>query len=667
MKKILLFCACFLALTATLHAKDTTVNVANEVANCELIGYPEWRDDCYEALGKKVQTYSLCLKISNPFKRSECLAANPPKSDADCLGRENSRDIDACFIQLKDARNDLSICKKIQDRDARKSCYTCTGSEAKSDKEKNLCFEFLAQKTQDKSICDMIDSKTAKNACINGMTTAIPVEGCEQPANFTEFKLCKQFAVAQSVMKKTKPVPVKTKAATKPTTVVKKNKTVEKIDELEQTHDTKAAAVAIKKQEKADKIQEAKNAKAAKAQEKADKLQQMKEDKAAKAEEIKAKIQEKKDTLMNAKESKVQEKADKIQEAKDAKAAKAQEKADKLQQMKDDKAAKAQEKADKLQRMKEDKAAKAEEIKAKTQEKKDSLKNAKESKAQEKADKIQEAKNAKAAKAQEKADKLQQMKNKKAAKIQEAKDAKAAKAQEKADKLQQMKDKKAAKIQEAKDAKAAKAQEKADKLQQMKNDKAAKAKERAAKVTKVSTKSAKASEMPTENKIPSDETVTVNDEIPVEIPIEEAVEEIESADIPAKNSNDDGTDKPNSDKDPYSQPDESLSMPPKAIKAQMNGFGCTKGFGSWVEPPLAKKVEIACDKENLAQFRPLLNRCTTTDRDPTIILFDVNKDGCTTCADLHQWQKKVNELYKAKKRSTNGNNLSLKECNERKF
>ncbi|MCB9771892.1 MAG: hypothetical protein H6754_05025 [Candidatus Omnitrophica bacterium] len=611
MKKIILFCACFLALTATLHAKDTTINVANEVANCELIGYPEWRDDCYEALGKKVQTYSLCLKISNPVKRSECLAANPPKSDADCLGRENSRDIDACFIQLKDARNDLSICKKIQDRDTRKSCYTCSGSEAKSDKERNLCFEFLARKTQDKSVCDMIDNKTAKNACINGMTTAIPVEGCEQPANFTEFKLCKQFAIAQSVMKNTKPVPAKAKVSAK-------------TDELPQTRNMKAAMVTVKKQEKAEKLQQSKDAISAKTEAMKDKAQEAKDARAAK-------IQEAKD----ARAAKAQEKADKLQQMKDDKAAKAQEAKDaraaKIQEAKDAKAAKAQEKADKLQQMKDDKAAKAQEAK------------------DARAAKIQEAKDAKAAKAQEKADKLQQMKDDKAAKAQEAKDARAAK------------------IQKAKDAKAAKAQEKADKLQQMKDAKAAKLKEKAAKVTKARTQSAKTSEISTENTITTNEAVNMDVEIPVEIPIEEAVEESDFADTPSETSNKDGADKPNNDKDPNSKINESMSMSPKAIKAQISDFGCTKGFGGWVEPPLAKKVEIACDKENLAQFRPLLNRCTTTDRDPTIILFDVNKDGCTTCADLQQWQKKVNELYKAKKRSTNGNNLSLKECNERKF
>ncbi len=96
--------------------------------------------------------------------------------------------------------------------------------------------------------------------------------------------------------------------------------------------------------------------------------------------------------------------------------------------------------------------------------------------------------------------------------------------------------------------------------------------------------------------------------------------------------------------------------------------GCTKGFGTWTEPPPSKNEQMICDKENIEQFKPLINRCLTTDRHNVLIMsYDVNKDGCVTCADLNQWKAKVKDLYHAKKRLTDARYLYVKECQDRKF
>jgi hypothetical protein len=257
---------------------------------------------------------------------------------------------------------------------------------------------------------------------------------------------------------------------------------------------------------------------------------------------------------------------------------------------------------------------------AKAQEKAQQRRQALKAKAQTKADKlaaIQEAKEAKA-------EKLQQAKDERAAKAQEKaqqrRQALEAKAQTKADKLtaiQEAKEAKAEKLQQAKDERAAKAQEKA---QQRRQALEAKAQAKADKFTET----------------PVAEEMKVRNFQPQQPAAENTLE---------------------SSPTPKNKPHTEASEP-----------GCTKGFGSWVEPPQSKRNEIACDKENIKEFEPLLNRCLTTERNNIMILsYDMNKDGCVTCADLQHWKRQVDDLYKAKKRSTNGKYLDLKACRERKF
>lgn len=78
MKKLLVFLAILLVLTPTLQAKTSILD--QRIANCERIGYPEWRDDCFISLGKAAQNYALCLKFVTKERQDQCFISNPPKA-----------------------------------------------------------------------------------------------------------------------------------------------------------------------------------------------------------------------------------------------------------------------------------------------------------------------------------------------------------------------------------------------------------------------------------------------------------------------------------------------------------------------------------------------------------------------------------------------------------
>lgn len=96
MKKLLLFLGLLLAWTPMLHAKESLLQ--QQILSCERIGYPEWRDDCFETLGLTAQNYSLCLKITNKERRAMCFVSHPPQSLADCQLNQNQKDINACLF-----------------------------------------------------------------------------------------------------------------------------------------------------------------------------------------------------------------------------------------------------------------------------------------------------------------------------------------------------------------------------------------------------------------------------------------------------------------------------------------------------------------------------------------------------------------------------------------
>jgi hypothetical protein len=633
MKKIIYLLAFLFAFTANLSAAEETLQ-SKQIASCERIGYPEWRDDCFESLGRDVLSYSVCLKISNEDRRERCVRIHPPKSEYDCL--KDAATSDSCLRHLKQSTNDLELCKKIKDHNIKRECFIGLVS---NEKDANIALEFLAKQQQDSTLCDLIDVKTAKTSCVANISKKNTVEGCENPQTVAEYKQCKQFALLQAEEMKTVRKAPKAKAQAKQIKV------------------SKPAPAPVKKAEnksanKAAKLQAAKDARALKAEEKADKLQAEKDAREAKLQEAKdartAKAQEKTDKLQAVKDAREA----KLQEAKDARAAKAQEKADKLQAVKDAREAKRQEAKETKISKQTNKAVRVpaqavvkEEIpqvsepvveepvespvpiveedtepiaEAPTEESpqvadenqveaepiiEQTTGEAPEPTVEQEAAAIAKtvveetiAKELpKKTKAQERTEQLQK-----------AKEERAAKAQEKADKLKAAKDaieqNKAEKIQKAKEAKEALANEKAEKLQRIKTEREAKEQEKAERLKKAK-----------EAKMPS------------------------------------------------SKPTETMNT--NAVASST----CTKGFGSWTEPPQKKNDEIACDKENIDQFATLLNSCMASDHNINILSFDMNKDLCVTCDDLKQWQKQVKKLFEAKKRSTDARYLMLKECAERKF
>jgi len=91
MRKHNFVCAFFLAPDLSGPGQESS---PTEITNCDSIGYPEWRDDCYQSLGKNFKTYSLCLKISNPQKnKPNALRPIRRTSDDECL-KQKSGDVD---------------------------------------------------------------------------------------------------------------------------------------------------------------------------------------------------------------------------------------------------------------------------------------------------------------------------------------------------------------------------------------------------------------------------------------------------------------------------------------------------------------------------------------------------------------------------------------------
>jgi len=625
MKKIILFFTFMLAFAAAVPAAEETMQ-SKQISSCERIGYPEWRDECFESLGRDVLSYSVCLKISSADRRERCLTDHPPKSESDCL---IGTDSDSCLRHLKEATKDITLCQKIKDHDVKIQCYTGSVNE----KDKNIALEFIAKQQQDKSICDLIDSKSSKSSCVTGLTTRNTVEGCEAPATVAEFKQCKQFTLLQQAqMKNMQKAPkTKTKQAkvvtTKPQTKGAKVNTPKEI---------RAPKVENIKEVQKTKAQLAKEAREAKAQEAADKLQAAKDERATKLqadkdakEQMKAyKYQE----IQDAKNAKADGKATKLQEAKDAREAKDQESANKIQAAKDAREAKAQESADKIQAAKDAREAKAQEAR-----------NASEAMAKEKAEKLEQAKEAKKAKTMKVMKKVETvpepMIEEKAEDVSQAAveepiieqtpgsapepiveqkvvtksvPQKSAAGKKRAGMMLQAKEEREARQEAAR----SKAQAKADEIQAAKDAIAHKKADKiqAAKDAKEAREAKMKQYVPTEKNI-----------------------------------------------------DKTNAPATTGYKATVNMGKCTKGFGSWTEPPQKKSEEISCDKENVDKFAALLNRCIAADRDINILSYDMNKDLCVTCDDLKQWQKQVKKLYDAKKRSTDGKFLKLKECAERKF
>lgn len=93
--------------------------------------------------------------------------------------------------------------------------------------------------------------------------------------------------------------------------------------------------------------------------------------------------------------------------------------------------------------------------------------------------------------------------------------------------------------------------------------------------------------------------------------------------------------------------------------------GCVHGFGGWIEPPQDEKQEIACDEENLKQFKVFLGRCHISKSDE----YDLDKDGCVTCRDYSMWKQNIKKLYELHKRSTDGNGQTLifEPCDKKTF
>ncbi len=580
MKKIILFCAFFLAWAGPVHSKETLQE--KQIAGCEAIGYSEWRDDCFESLGRNVLNYSLCLKITNKFRRDTCVAQYPPNADKDCLANKDSGAQDSCLMALKNATQDLSLCKKISEQKLKKECYACSTNA----KDTNPCLEFRAQQLQDKSICDLIDIKSSQTACLFGISAHTNVEGCEQPQSLQEFRQCKQFELAQKEERQNAKKAA-TKMKTQKIVPAKTTKIQEKPLKIKQTQEAQAA----RQEEKFAKLKKAKDTQAAKAQEKTEKLQK----------------------AQNAKTAKVHAKAVKIKQAQDAQL---QMKAEKLQKIQHVKAARLDKKkivsaAEPavaippaiLSEQKDETILPASKDLEKTATAELTVQTSNESKDTEveipqTTDIEPEEKLAKEEKIPELPAVLPKATTKaqeKAAKLQADKAAKSAREQEKTAKLQKMKNAKAEKVRAS-----------AEKIQNAKNERIAKARE---KVTQ--------SEQLKKNRV---------------------------------------------------QTKMAKVQPAKRLNSEIVEPVCIKGFGSWSDNPQKKNDEIACDKENIVAFVPLLNHCLTTDRNNIMIMsYDVNKDGCVTCDDLSQWKRKVQELYKAKKRSTNGPALFVAECKDRKF
>ncbi len=589
MKKLILLSAFWLGFASVLLANETLVE--KQISSCERIGYPEWRDDCYESLGKSLQSYSICLKITNKQRRAMCFIAHPPQNTQDCLLNKSPYEIDVCLMSLKQSTKDLSLCKSISDRAIRKNCYACSSNA----KEMPMCLEFRAKQLNDKTICNLLDTPKAQMACLSQIAAKTTVAGCEQPQSLLDFKLCRQFAIAQNEEIKN----------------TKKNHEKEKIQKSNQDKQAlisqKAEKIKQEKNERLAKLQQAKEEKAAKLQQQKDARQAMTKDKAAKAQQAK------------------EEKAARLKHEKEAHAAIAQKRSEKIQ-----KEAQAHKRTQTKQQAKVNQENSSQEKLIPTQPVEQSL-DIKNALTEDQGDIFSQTMTPAPINPVKYSTNPQASATSESVKISDiprTDDSKLTGAEAKSEKIKKENEAKAQareqKVRKLNEYKEAKAKEKRDRIQKAKEEKESKAKEKAAKLKEAKEKR--------------------------EAQAKERTDKIKKAKedrLKSKQTN-------------------IQDAQPQSDATQFNG--CTKGFGSWTEPPQPRNEEILCDKENIEQFKPLINHCLTTDRHNILIMsYDMNKDGCVTCADLNQWKRQVKELYRAKKRSTDERYLNLKECQDRKF
>lgn len=335
MKKIFLVAAFFLAMTSALFAAQTKEQ--RDIADCEMIGLPAWRDDCFETLSKKLPYYYICLKISDPQRRERCAMVHPPMSMDDCALNHQPRDYDSCLVLLKNTVKDFSICKKIGDPKIKKSCYACSPK----NKDIDVCLQYRARELQDKSICDLLSSKKEISQCLAGMTLVIPVAGCENPQSLQEYKLCRQFQMAQQEQNK-KSTGTSSQARKERAAQIREEKSRQKAMKLDQAREARQAKI----DEKRSKKQKLDQAREAAMEEKKARIQKTRDEKQSKIENQNLKIQTKKE----AREARAKEREEKIRQAKAAREAKIEERKQQIQQKKE---ARAQARNQRLEKQKE--------------------------------------------------------------------------------------------------------------------------------------------------------------------------------------------------------------------------------------------------------------------------------------------------------------------------
>lgn len=99
-------------------------------------------------------------------------------------------------------------------------------------------------------------------------------------------------------------------------------------------------------------------------------------------------------------------------------------------------------------------------------------------------------------------------------------------------------------------------------------------------------------------------------------------------------------------------------------------INCVYGFGGWGKIREADQ-ERACDAKNLKKFLEVFGKCGKDKKqvrkptDPASpASFDMDRDGCATCADFKEWKKFNLALFGRKNRNTDGADLTLSECPE---
>ena len=131
-------------------------------------------EKCYDSYAQEQEMPEVCSKIEEKFKHDNCFEKLAEKTENLELCEKLKGDSDDCISKIGIAKNDESICAKLDKGAARDKCNQAIGKNKKSieicelietARYKDACLEPIALEKKDVSICEKL-SRYNKDGCI---------------------------------------------------------------------------------------------------------------------------------------------------------------------------------------------------------------------------------------------------------------------------------------------------------------------------------------------------------------------------------------------------------------------------------------------------------------------------------------------------------------------